>query len=380
MSTTSFSDLPVEVQEKIAPFLSQQDLALCLRVCRAWKRLFYVHFWTHLDIAWDGENKIWQKNVGRALRNNKNRCLVRSIKLRLHDDDHFDSFLKQCPQVFPLLTSADFKAPFFEDYDDEAVTRFNRLSSKGWKRLVFRKVRGSMGILEFNKYPFEQFLKRAAPTLEVFRTYSLTLVSMRTVNMLLCKAPNLKELYIYGGADICPDNLYDAEKYADSEWVCKNLEVFGCRIGNIPRPDITHEIRGLPAQLFYGQGSAQESVALQHQIYEKLARLTKLRELTLGFPLGEDEDDYDDNYKKHYKQNDCLAMTLDSGLDRLKGLKNLRKVGGLDDMQAYNVGDKEKVWFAEHWPNVTFVVTDEIAKEENDDDSSDYWQTSDEED
>ncbi|KAG0279739.1 hypothetical protein BGZ95_000338, partial [Linnemannia exigua] len=368
--------------EKIAPFLAQQDLARCLRVCRAWNQLFHLQFWTHLDIAWDGDNKTWQKNIGRALKNNENKRLVRSIKLKLHDDDHFDLFLKQCPRVFPLLTAVDLKAPFFEDYADHAILRFANLSSKGWKRLVFRKMRGTMGILEFDKYPFEELLRCVAPTLEVFRTYSLSLVSMRVVNRLLCNAPNLKELYIYGGADIAPDNWLDAEKIASSRWVCKNLEVFGCSIGNIPRSDLTNEFGETFAEMF-GK-TIQDSVALQNRIYAKLAQLTKLRELTLGFPLDVDEAVYEDRYREHYirrnMQHDCLAMTLESGLDRLKTLKNLRNFGGLEVMDVHIDGDKEKAWFAEHWPNVTFGVSDEIANEENDDNSSDYWTSCEEDD
>ncbi|KAF9120646.1 hypothetical protein BGW39_011205 [Mortierella sp. 14UC] len=372
MSTKSFADLPVEVQEKIAPFLSQQDLARCLCVCRAWKALFHSHFWTHIDLDWDGDNKAWQRNVGRALK--ANRHLVRSIKLRLHEDDHFQSFLKQCPPVFPLLTSADLKAPFEDDYADHKVLRFANLSSEGWKRLIFRKVKDAMSILEFDKYPFEQFLRCVAPTLEVFRTYSLSLVRMREVNRLLRTALNLKELYIYGGADIVGENWLDAEAIVDTEWVCENLEVFACRIGNIPRPDITRDINSSPAEYRVREGSMQESIDLQHQMYTKLARFSKLRELTLGFPLDAEEVANDDRYKEHYQQYDCLAMTLDSGLDLLKGLRKLRKVG-LVDMEVYIDGEREQAWFKEHWPNVKFEVSDEIADEENEGASAGEWET-----
>jgi hypothetical protein len=371
MSSISFADLPVELQEKITPFLSQQDLAWCLCVCRDWKSLFHSHFWSHLDLDWDGDNKAWQRNVGRALQRNAN--FVRSIKLRLHEDDHLHSFLKQCPPLFLHLTSADLKAPFEDDYNGHELLQFANLSFEGWKRLIFRKVKDSVSILEFDKKPFQKLLRHVTPTIEVFRTYSLSLVGMHEVNRLLRTAPNLKELYIYGGSDVVSENWLNAEEIVDKEWVCENLEVFGCRIGGIPRPDITRN-NDLPAAFGVREWSMQESIDLQRKVYAKLARFTKLRELTLGFPLDTEEMSYDDGYAEFYQQYDCLAMTLDSGLDLLKGLSKLRKVG-LEDMEVYIDGEREQAWFKEHWPNVKFGVSDEIADEENEDDPEDAWVT-----
>ncbi|KAF9906362.1 hypothetical protein EC991_000765 [Linnemannia zychae] len=301
--------------------------------------------------------------------------------MRIHEDDHFQSFLKQCPPSFPLLTAADIKAPFEDDYNytKNDVLRFANMSSEGWKRLVFRKDKEAVTVLEFNKRPFDQLLKVVAPTLQVFRTYSLRLVNMRAVNKLLCTAPNLKELYIYIGSDGAEEYWLDAEEIVDSEWVCDNLEVFGCRIGNIPRPDITRDVDGVPWADYFGQGLKEESINLQHQVYAKLARFTKLRELSLGFPLNSEDAIYDSDYTEHYQQYDCLAMTVDSGLDLLKGLQNLRNVG-LTNMTAYIAGEKEKAWFKENWPNVKFEVFDEIANEENEDSSEEEWLTEDDED
>ena len=43
-------------------------------------------------------------------------------------------------------------------------------------------------------------------------------------------------------------------------------------------------------------------------------------------------------------------MTLDSGLDLSKNLKDLRVVG-LEDMAVYIGRDKELSWVAENWPH-----------------------------
>ncbi|KAF8946332.1 hypothetical protein BGZ47_000811 [Haplosporangium gracile] len=370
----SFNDLPVEVQEKITPFLNHRDLATCVRVCQSWKTLFHRQLWSHIDLVWNEDDKAWQKRVCRALRTNKR--LVQSLKLTLETDELLPLFLDQCPVPFPNLTAVELEAPFEDSYEDEWMAGFINITTDGWKRIVFRKAKDCMGILEFDQYPFEELLRLAAPTLEVFRTYDLSLVSMAQINELLCTAPNLKELYLSGGVDNTPGNWLDREEFEDLEWVCSNLEVFGCRIGGFPRPDITRNIDGNPASEHTIKGTFQESVNLQRQVYARLARFTKLRELTLGFPLEASDARDDKQYKDFYQQYDCLAMTLDSGLDLLKGLKDLRLVG-LVDMEIYIEGEKEKAWFAENWPHATIRVEDNTKYQDSDDSDSDSWKTDD---
>ncbi|KAG9061233.1 hypothetical protein KI688_007571 [Linnemannia hyalina] len=375
-ATTSFNDLPVEIQEKIAPFLNRRDLAACVRVCRSWKRLFHRQLWSHIDLFWHEDDKAWQKRVCLGLKTNKE--LVKSLKLTLKADDLLPSFLKRCPVPFPNLTSVELVAPFEEDYYDEWLAGFINITMDVWKRIVFRKAMGCFDLVEFDQNPFEKFLRLAAPTLEVFRTYDVSLVSMWQVHELLCTAPNLKELYISGGLDNTPENWLDSNDIETSDWVCSNLEVFGCRIGGIPRPDITRDIEDSPASEHVLEGTTQESINHQRELYSSLARFTKLRELTLGFPLDPREVRDDKRYKEHYQQYDCLAMTLDSGLDLLKGLKDLRLVG-LVDMEIYIEGEKEQAWFAENWPHATIRTKDDAEYQDSDDSDSYSWRTDDDE-
>ncbi|KAG0292994.1 hypothetical protein BGZ96_003450 [Linnemannia gamsii] len=139
------------------------------------------------------------------------------------------------------------------------------------------------------------------------------------------------------------------------DWVCSELEVFECQIGIIQRPDITGNILGVP--------TSDQSIDLQRKVYAKLAQLTKLRELTSGFPTDTTLNMYE---RVCYRQYDCLAMTLESGLDLLKGLKELRVVE-LEDMEVYISGEKEQSWFAEHWPLATIRVTDYTMDRDEDD-------------
>ncbi|KAG9062580.1 hypothetical protein KI688_004882 [Linnemannia hyalina] len=145
------------------------------------------------------------------------------------------------------------------------------------------------------------------------------------MKLLLCSAPKLKELSLVGYYGLTAGGWLDARKIVEMEWVCLGLEVFQCRIGNIPRPDITRNIGDNPADVFVVKGSLQESLDLQCQVYTKLAKLTRLWELKLDLESYKYTLEYelDEMYRRHF---DCLAMTLDSGLDLLKGLKGLRVI------------------------------------------------------
>lgn len=123
-----------------------------------------------------------------------------------------------------------------------------------------------------------------------------------------------------------------------------------------PPPRHPRNILGLPASRFVKSGTFQESVDLQRRVYSKLAGLTKLRELRLGYHIGTFCSYHDVTQKILWRQYDCLAMTVLSGLDLLKGLKGLRAVG-LEDMEVYVEGDREESWFAEHWPHAIIGVS-----------------------
>ncbi|OAQ23072.1 hypothetical protein K457DRAFT_143036 [Linnemannia elongata AG-77] len=126
----------------------------------------------------------------------------------------------------------------------------------------------------------------------------------------------------------------EAKKILDSDWVCLYLEVLGCMIGGIPGP-------GHPRSLIILREvtvSNQERLDLHHQVYAKLARFTKLRE-------------FRKISKRHVWQYECLSMTMESGVDVLKDLQNLRVVElWYLDNGIYNAEEME--WVQKNWPQV----------------------------
>lgn len=122
-------------------------------------------------------------------------------------------------------------------------------------------------------------------------------------------------------------------------WLCENsLRNFSVNIRGIPRPDL--EGRGVVEETYPGQGRE-----IQKQVYDRLGRLTKLESLQLGYthPVGS-------KLTNKAIQMDCLEMSLESGLWKLKGLKSLKKLDVAH--MAVRIGVREVQWMVEQWPRL----------------------------
>ncbi|KAF8967572.1 hypothetical protein BGZ46_000137 [Entomortierella lignicola] len=125
-------------------------------------------------------------------------------------------------------------------------------------------------------------------------------------------------------------------------WACKcSIEVLNIDIGSIPRPDL-RKLDGVVAEPYSGQ-----DLDIQSQVYERLARLTKLEILFLE-SCGGTQNASDDNREK-----DCLEISLKSGLAKLDSLKKLRVLSVL--YRYTGIGVDEVRWMAEHRPNLRLI-------------------------
>lgn len=111
----SFSDLPIEVQTLVGRFCTQHQLTVCVRVCRAWKALFYPILWRHVQDSKAGTERRWKP--GRddkllmcafrgALRTNSH--LIQSLRLECSDVEFSKLQESQLPPTLPRLTSIEF--------------------------------------------------------------------------------------------------------------------------------------------------------------------------------------------------------------------------------------------------------------------------------
>ncbi|KAF9082623.1 hypothetical protein BGX23_012278, partial [Mortierella sp. AD031] len=273
----------------------------------------------------------------------RNGHLIHSIKFD-RDQIYLRSILQRSPAVFPRLMSLELQ----DIYSDEILADVLSRATGGLQRLVLHDYEGR---LRFGPKSAHVLLTLHAPTLEIFKMRSTSQFPSRNIQQLLLTAPRLRELCLTPRArsNFNPDGFLDPNNIDPSlDWACTNLEVFVCQIGGLPRPDITRHINGDHHPSEYTiEGTPQQSLALHRRVYYQLSRLTRLRRLALGMPAS---------YRRHQNDDrcrlfDCLAMTLESGLDLLNGLGLLREV----ELYYLETGigqTAERAWVAENWPLV----------------------------
>ncbi|KAH7057950.1 hypothetical protein BKA57DRAFT_448188 [Linnemannia elongata] len=346
---TSFTSLPEELQVMVASYLSQHDTAICLRVCQAWRRIFTPHVWRHIEANSSTERTVdWETSFLESARSGSLKTYgrwIQSINLGC-DPDFIEEFLDLSPETFPRLRSLSFNNPEC----DILISNFIEKAGNNGSGLRTLEIYGFEEVGHFGCCSAHALLGHAS-TLEVVRLDAMPCMSSESIQQFLCSAAHLKEFDIIGGVRD-PDNedwFLDAHDVVSQDWVCTELEVFGCPIRGIPRPDIT-EIAGEPANDFIKEGTKQESLDLQRGVYSQLGRLTKLRELSLGVSVPPRWGDNDLKTERGY-QHDCLAMTVESGLDSLKNLKELEIVV-LNEMDVFISHDGEEAWVKKNWPKV----------------------------
>ncbi|KAF9979678.1 hypothetical protein BGZ65_006193, partial [Modicella reniformis] len=90
------------------------------------------------------------------------------------------------------------------------------------------------------------------------------------------------------------------------------------------------------------------------QVYDRLARLTNLETLCLGYEQA--------GYLNNPRQWSCVEMSLESGLDKLSGLKALKELSV--SRMGSKIGLKEVQWMTEQWPRLRVIYG--LVREEKD--------------
>ncbi|KAG0372167.1 hypothetical protein BGX24_000611 [Mortierella sp. AD032] len=168
-------------------------------------------------------------------------------------------------------------------------------------------------------------------------------------------------------------------------WACLGLEWLRCRIVGVSRlsrqeeaivdrvmtmrkKEVAGESGRVEQQLTEEETAAVEKFhqceRQHHGVYDQLARLTRLKHLDLGY-----ESRYPWTFKHdntHYewkgveysrypdgKTFDTLEFSLESGLDRLRALKDLEMIGF--ECLNHRIGRKELEWMAKSWPRLKLM-------------------------
>ncbi|KAK3815422.1 MAG: hypothetical protein J3Q66DRAFT_402380 [Benniella sp.] len=137
-------------------------------------------------------------------------------------------------------------------------------------------------------------------------------------------------------------------------WPCEyTLTDLRIKISGIPRPDVTHDHRGEIRQPAVNESYHGEGRKIQQQVYERLSRFVNLEILWLGSNSFYCQETFRGPKAVLDRQYECLAMSLESGLDRLEGLKRLRVLNV--SLMATKIGQKEAQWMAWQWPRLREV-------------------------
>ncbi|KAF9950135.1 hypothetical protein BGZ70_001493 [Mortierella alpina] len=185
---------------------------------------------------------------------------------------------------------------------------------------------------------------------------------------ILCSASFLKELIVNRTfPDMCTAEL-DCDSIDDDPWVCHSLETLKVVISCVPRPDLCSKTNGHPLTGRLHRGTMAKSYKVQQRVYRQLGAMTKLKNLTLGTRINEEnwereqyEDEqvdegeyYDHENLQQGLQYACLSFTLESGLGLLSGLRELETI----DLRNMSVGlmqEAELQWVRWNWPHLKAI-------------------------
>lgn len=228
----------------------------------------------------------------------------------------------------------------------------------------------------FDNTAMDAFL-RHAPTLEYIDVSGIRFCA-ETLQALLDNGPRLKSVQTmadYLGYRPSPETELDITGAIQHQWRCEMLEVFECKIINVPRPDVFVTEIGPHYQLYQWTPpsastletppsplAVQESHNLQRLLLKNLGRCTHLRKLWLG-TFGNNHNDPEYSYLDlkglrkmvvdSYMQTSCLELSLASGLDELSGLEELEEF--VVERMAHRIGLAEVKWMVEHWPRLKTI-------------------------
>ncbi|KAF9156797.1 hypothetical protein BG015_001129 [Linnemannia schmuckeri] len=220
-----------------------------------------------------------------------------------------------------------------------------------------------------------QALVRYCPLLEIFEAandeslhedYTNRPTETDTASILFSGCPRLK---IFDGIH----HEIDAEKIITLPFVCQELVVFRCQIRGVPRLTPAEQISVTVQESSLTTLREEQEAALrkqeqsrdvQQRVLDRLASLTHLRTVDLGFEYRDldiffghgssgrkkaAQEDYD--YGSPFL--DTLELSLDSGLDHLGALTKL-EVFGFESLN-HRIGRAELAWMAAHWPRLRVI-------------------------
>jgi len=245
-----------------------------------------------------------------------------------------EGMLAHMPLLEGITLGMTYNCNFRVMKDDTAISLLSG-PCKRWKRMT-------LGPSTRFMRPVRDILAQHFPTLEALEIEQSRGFLGDDLVQVLRSCNNLRTVAITDRINGWTTSWVDASVFADVDtctdslkpWKCEgSLKMLRTKVIGIPRPDLEHH--DVIEETHPGQGRE-----IQGRVYDRLARMINLETLWLGCSHCSDK-------------SQCLEMSLESGLDKLSGLKRLKElhVEGL----ITRIGVKEVSWMTEHWPSLRTI-------------------------
>lgn len=234
---------------------------------------------------------------------------------------------------------------------------WNEINEYQWRDLLaaFKDHTRSFVIsLDLTIAPTRNFIREMANcwshTLESLEVYNTHLITGPDIQLIMTNCPKLRKFYC-----ICPKALLTLSSYEDSASV-PGLRVIATDENGIYNDVITDwvclEMEELKLTLSDGRtASTPEPVLSQEEqciakgierVYEQLGRLTKLKELTIGW------------FSRSTSKEVHFDMSLESGMGHMKSMESLSMIN-ISQLPVVNIDVPEVEWMLRNWPHLRSV-------------------------
>ncbi|KAF9111367.1 hypothetical protein BGX27_005036 [Mortierella sp. AM989] len=282
------------------------------------------------------------------------RCsLLQEICFNVFQNDTLEQLASTLRRCCPKISSITLQCIAGPQVDSHIADLIH--SSQSLKRLTLLFFHG------FGPLSTSALIKHST-TIEFLVLIECEGLNSKGIQAVLSSCTNLKTFraMTWSGREPSSTVYLDVNDMVDSPWSCLHLENLQVLITRIARPDLRVNQYGAPLTGPLHDGTIS-GYALQRVVYEQLGKLTRLQELCLGHDkqtFGAEENYYTDEGTLRYidadTQLECLEFSLESGLDILRDLKELRVLN--IDTLVNRIGLLDIQWMTNQWPKLEKVI------------------------
>jgi len=258
-------------------------------------------------------------------------------RLELSELNDLQSLVDSLPIHMPNLNSIRLTQL---GLSDENIAVLLSKSHKGWKEVCKEHLKGLW-------QSTQRILMEHCLTLERLEIHGCKGFTSIWKAQILAASPNLHTFSTLDGGWFEGTSFFHAHSFINQDphtgelktWACESsLKTLKVCITGVPMPGF-HGVSEWGAVQETNPGQARE---IQGHLYDRLARLTHLETLWLA------------QENRVMDKPDCLEMSLESGLHKLAGLKELKELS-IEHLKT-RIGVQEVQWMVDQWPKLRTIL------------------------